>query len=70
MIVLNLRSFTVNLIDSFYCSQAPHVRVPHATMEDIVPTLVMIHSNADALLDFLEIDVKLKVKYFEASRDS
>ena len=46
------------------------MRVPHATMEDVVPTLVMIYSNADALLDFLEIDVKLKVKYVDATRES
>jgi hypothetical protein len=34
-------------------------------MEDVVPTLVMIHLNAVALLDFWVIDAKLKVRYKE-----
>ncbi len=34
------------------------MRVLHVTMEDVVQMLV-IHLNADVLLDFWEIDVKL-----------
>ena len=42
--------------------QVPHVLVLHVTMEEVVQMLV-IHLNADVLLDFWEIDVKLKVKF-------
>ena len=47
-----------------------HVQVLHVTMEDVVPTLAIIHLNADVLPDSLEIDVKLKVRYVTASCES